>query len=248
MRRAKKFFIILAIVIILLLVCNDFLLPWYVNQGGNISVPSVNGKTLDEATRILDSLGFAPRKGDVRTDKDHPPGTVFIQNPIAGTKVKKGRRVYMTVSGGEPHVQVPNIIGRTLRDARFALDREGLKLGVVEYQPSQNFPPNTVIEQKVKSGSRVRMGVYVSIVLSEGKTAEKIIVPDLSGKTLIEAGKILSKIGLRVGNITYLPSLNLLPNTIVDQFPRVGELSAFSQAVDLFVVKGGEKKKTILEN
>ena len=246
--KAKRIYIALAILMVLSFLCNDFVMPWYVNRGGSIEVPIVAGMEYSEAKHLLDSMGMETRRGDVRMDKERKAGLVMNQNPPAGSIVKRNRRIYLTISGGEPLVQVPGIIGRTLRDARFALEREGLRLGAIEYQPSDLFPPNTVIEQKLKPGARVRMDVYVSVIVSEGKTAEKVPVPDLSGKTLAEAEKILAKVGLTTGNITYIPSMDLLPNTVVDQYPRNGELVPHGQVVDLFVVRGGEKKKDVLEN
>jgi serine/threonine-protein kinase len=245
---AKKIYMVLAFFVVLFFVCNDFLLPWYVNQGGILEVPSVVGRSFDDAERTLDSLGLEGRKGDVRVDREHPPGSVVIQNPAAGSKVKKGRRVYLTISEGEQLVQVPSVKGRTLRDARFVLEREGLKLGAVEYQPSDDFPPNTVMEQKISPATKVRRDVYVSVVVSQGRSDQRVTVPDLHGKNLTEAGKILASNGLKIGNITYVPSIELLPNTVVDQFPRVGEMVPYGQAIDLFVVQTGEKKKDILEN
>ncbi|MBI4546416.1 MAG: PASTA domain-containing protein [Ignavibacteriae bacterium] len=245
--RAKKVFLVLALLLILFFICNDLLMPWYVNRGEIIVVPSVIGLTLEDAMRLLDSAGLEGRKGDVRMDREFPEGVVIIQNPPVGHKVKKGRRVYLTVSGGESIVIVPTLRGRTLRDAQFALEREGLKLGAIEYQFSDQFPPNTVIEQKVNAGATVKRNTYISIILSQGKSKEQITVPDLTGKTLSEAESILSSTGLSVGNITYVQSSDLLPNTVIEQYPRAHELVAYGQAVDLFVVQGGEKKKEIFE-
>jgi len=247
-RFVRKLFIVFCICIFLFVAFNYFLIPWYVNAGGIETVPSVVGMAYDDAHRALDSLGFEARKGDVRLDRDHPAGVVIIQNPVAGDKVKKGRRVYLTVSGGELLVEVPSIKGRTLRDARFALEKEGLRLGAIEYASSDQFPENTVIEQKVVPGARVKRDVYVSVVVSQGSVAQKVVVPDVTGKTLAEATTLFLAAGLVVGNITYVPSADLLPNTIVDQYPRVGEMVVSGQKIDLFVVQGAEKQKEILEN
>ena len=246
--RAKKIYIALALLVVLFFVCNDILMPWYVNQRGVVEVPPVVGLTFDDATRVLDSLGLEARKGDTRPDKDHPAGTVIIQNPQAGDRVKKNRRMYLTLSGGEQLVGVPTLKGKTLRDAKFALEREGLKLGAIAYEPSEEFPPQTVMGQSLPPNSKAKRDDYVSVVISQGRIAERVALPDLVGKTLAAAEKILIENGLKVGNITHLPSADLLPNTVIDQFPRVGELVPIGQAVDLFVVQGGEKKKGILEN
>ena len=246
-RVAKKVYLFLALFLVLFVVCNDVVIPWYVNQGGIVKVPSVTGKTYEEAAKILDSVGLEARKGDVRPDRSHPAGIVVIQNPLTDHEVKRGRRVYLSLSGGEQQVIVPNIKGRTLRDARFALEREGLKLGAIEYQPSDQFPLNTIVEQKLTAGTRVKRDTYVSIVVSQGVVAQNVPVPDLVGKTLTEAEAILAASSLRRGNVTYSASSDLLPNTVIEQFPRKGEIVPKDQSVDLVVVQGGEKKKDVFE-
>ena len=246
-RVAKKVYLFLALFLLLFFICNDMLIPWYVNQGGIVKVPSVVGKTYDEAAQMLDSVGLEARKGDVRSDRTHPAGSVIIQNPLPDHEVKRGRRVYLTLSGGEQLVVVPNIRGRTLRDARFALEREGLKLGAVEYQSSDQFPVNTIVEQKLAAGARVKRDAYVSIVVSQGALTQDVPVPDLYGKNLAEAEAILAASGLKRGNLSYASSGDLLPNTVIEQFPRKGEVVPRNQPVDLVVVQGGEKKKDVFE-
>ena len=238
----------MAILAALFFVCNDVLLPWYVNTGEPIEVPSVIGMKFEEAEKLINSLGLEARKGDVRMDKEHPAGSVVIQNPSEGSKVKRGRRVYLTVSGGELLVLVPNIKGRTLRDAKFALEREGLNLGAIEYQSSDQYPLNTIIEQHVTPGTKVKRNVFISVVASQGLVSEKVTVPDLNGKTFVDAQKLLINSGLKLGNITYVPSPDLLPNTVVQQFPIAGELVMNGQAVDIFVVQATDKKDGLFEN
>ena len=229
-------------------VCNNLILPWYVRQGGQVTVPTVVGIRYEVGQRMLDSLGLITRLGDLRTDKNFPEGTVIGQNPASGRTVKRGRRVYLTISSGEQLVTVPSLKGRTLRDARFQLEQLALKLGAIEYRASEEFPENTVIEQSVASGGKVKKEVFVSVVVSQGKMSDKVPVPELNGKTLTQAQQLLAAVGLRLGNVTYQQVPDLLPNTIVDQFPRGGELATKGLAVDVFVVQGSEKKQDALEN
>ncbi len=243
----KKLFLVIALLLILFLIFNDLLIPWYVQNGGTITVPSVVGLTYDEAKTILDSLGFEIKRGETRIDRNRPAGTVIIQNPIEGSVVKKGRRVYLTISGGEQLVAVPDLRGRTLRDARFRLEREGLKLGAIEYEISDEFPENTVIDQRISPNTKVKKDVYVSIVLSQGTGEGKVVVPDVIGKTLSDAIKVILANNLKTGTITYIQSSDVLPNTVVDQYPRVGEKIQVGQQVDLIIVEGSEKRKDDFE-
>lgn len=238
----RKLFIGIALFFVLFVVCNDFILPWYVEHGSTVDVPEVVGLTLEDATRMLDSLGLEGREGDVRPDREHPAGIVVIQNPVAGHAVKKGRRVYLTISGGEETVSVPSVRGRTLRDATFLLERTGLRLGEVVHEPSEEYPANTIIDQGYAPGAKARKDARVDVTVSLGPVALSIPVPDLIGKPLSEAKKIIEAAGIAVGNITFIPSSDLLPNTIIEQFPHAGELVEAKQAIDLVVVQGAEQK------
>ena len=245
---AKKGYLLLGFVVILFILCNSILLPLYVRSRESVVVPYVVGVKFEEAKQLLDSLGLETRKGDIRQDNEHPEGTVITQNPPDGVTVKKGRRIYLVVSSGEVLATVPNVKGRTLREAKFALEREGIKLGAIQYQGSDQFPANTVIDQQIAAGTNVKRGKYISVVVSQGSMAEKVAVPDLKGKTLSEGQKLLTAAGLKLGNITYVSTVELLPNTIVDNFPASGVMVPVGQAVDLVVVQSGDKQKQLFEN
>ncbi len=228
---------------------DSILMPWYVTRGGSLLVPDVTSLPFEEAKVKLDSLGLQPRQGDIRPDPQHPEGTVILQNPSPGTKVKLGRRVYLTLSGGEILVEVPSLKGRSSRDSKFALERNGLKLGSESYEVSNDFPTNTIIEQSIPANTKVKKGTFVSVTISQGPATERILVPEVIGKTLGEAEKLLLQRRLKLGNITYQVSPDLLPNTVIEQYPRSGDFVSIGQAIDLFVVQAGTKKpKQLLEN
>ncbi len=248
-RRAKKVYLIISSLIALLLVCDNIVMPWFVSRGGIVEVPEVMGLKFERAQVILDSLGLQPRQSEIRPDLRYPIGTVIAQTPAAETKVRPGRRIYLSVSGGEPVAEVPLLRGRSLRDAKFALERVGLELGPTTYVPSEEFPPNTIIDQVAPAGTRIRKGSVVTVVISQGKETDRLAVPEVVGKILAEAQRILTQRGLKVGNISYQENLALLPNTVLAQYPRGGELVGLGQPIDLFVVQVGAKKpKEVLEN
>lgn len=222
------------------IIMNYIALPVYVNQGSRLSVPKVVGLTLEHAKMTLDSARMQAIEAESRPDPVHPAGTVISQNPLPGAVVKEGRRIYLAVSGGEVMVAVPLLRGKSTRDARFALERNGLKIGSVGSDYSEAFPENTVMDQSVAADRQVAKGSLVNITVSRGKSLQEISIPVVVGKTLAEAEKILSSSGLKVGIVTYQPGFDLLPNTVVDQFPRAGEPGRPGQEVDLFVVKVGQ--------
>lgn len=132
-----------------------------------------------------------------------------------------------------------------MRDAKFALERFGLKLGGVTFEPSSQYPENTIVAQSVPAESNIARGSRVAISVSSGSSGGGATVPNVVGRTATEAEKILAASGLSVGNITTQPSYELIPNTVVEQFPRAGESVLAGQKVDLFIVKGGKPTEEI---
>jgi beta-lactam-binding protein with PASTA domain len=242
----RKLLIAAAAALALFFLLNDVALPLYVNHGGTLSVPDVSGLPLADARAQLEGAGLQPVEADTRPDPDHPTGTVIYQNPPAQALVKHGRRVYLTLSGGEAMAIVPQLRGRSMRDAKFALERYGLQLGSISFEPSTLYPENTIVAQSLLADSRIGRGSRVNITVSSGGGAGGgISVPNLVGKTVNEAEKILQSQGLNVGNITYQLSYELIPNTVVEQFPRAGESVTGGQKIDLFVVKVGRPTEEI---
>ncbi len=241
----KRFYTPAGILVGLFILLNYVVMPLYVNHGSTLYVPRVIGLPVAQAQKILDSAGLQAVEAETRPDPVQPPGTVTAQNPFAQAVVKHGRRVYLTVSGGDVLIPVPLLRGRSSRDARFALERAGLRLGGISYAVSDAYPENTIVDQSVAPETRVARGSAVNIVVSRGNVVEETVVPSLIGKSATEAGKILRESGLNIGNITYQPSFDLLPNTVVDQFPRAGDPAKRGQTVDLFVVQVGKPTEEI---
>lgn len=232
----KKILWILFALIVAIVLFDNIFLPWYVSSPIE-KVPDVVGKNETEAVSLLESRDLEPIVGDTTYDEKFPEGSIIFQRPRAGETVKEGRRVYLFVSGGEPVVHVPQLTGKSIRDAKFSLERLGLKLGTVDQEPS-DYPKDMIYDQQFAEGTPVKRGESVNVTVSSGRMQTgSIEVPDLIGKSLSEAEKILADSSLKVGKINYQPSFSLLPNTILDQYPSRGNLVNPGDAVDLFVTK-----------
>ena len=225
--------------VILIIIFDNFLMPWYVSSP-ETTVPPVIGMQVSEAVNMLEKAGFEPIVSDTSYGLQVPVGAVFFQKPDAGSVVKEGRSVYLFVSGGVMIISVPQLKGKSILDAKFALERLGLKLGRVERIPSSQ-PEDMIFDQQYAEGSKLKQGDFVGVTVSAGRGGGNIIVPDLIGKSLTEARKILADSSLIIGKINYQPSTTLLPNTILDQYPSSGNTLNPGNAVDLFVTKPADK-------
>ncbi|HZW38147.1 MAG TPA: PASTA domain-containing protein [Ignavibacteriaceae bacterium] len=240
----RYIFIGLSSLIILGLVFNYILLPWYVSSD-ELIVPNVIGMSTEQAITVLDDLDLEPIVADTTYDEKLPVGSIMLQKPKAGKIVKENRRIYLFVSGGEQLVKIPMLKGKTIRDAKFYLDRIGLKMGNIDEVPSSN-PVGIIFDQQFAEGTPVKKGTNVSVTVSVGEIDTTIVtVPNLIGKSLVEAELILSELNLKVGKLNYQGSSSLLPNTILDQYPSQGSQAHKGDSVDLFVTKvasSGEEK------
>lgn len=243
----KPLGISLGILILVFILIDKIIMPIYVQKGKTTKVPDVVGYTFEEARQKLISAGLEPKESEYRPDKRYKIGTVILQNPIAESEVKFGRGVYLTISGGEVQVEVPNLKGKSIREASFNLERYGFKLGMISYEPSEEIFANTIIRQDILPNVKVPSGTRINVVVSQGKASDLRSVPELATKTYSEAEKLIIDAGFRVGKITYEVNLDLLPNTIIEQAPQAGTLMQLGTPIDLVVAQKTEMN-TKVEN
>lgn len=243
----KKSLIAFGIIVAFILVMNYIVMPLYVSSPETI-VPKVIGLDEADAIQILKDEDFKPVVTDTSYGVSLPPGKIFLQKPDGGKVVKKGRTIFLFISGGVQTVAVPLLKGKSVLDARFALERIGLKLGDVDEAVSDQ-PKDMIFDQQFEQGTMLKKGQSVGVSVSIGKGFGDIEVPDLIGKSLSEARDILTKSSLTVGKINYQISNTLLPNTILDQYPAPGNKLNSGEGVDLFVTKQStvEEKRNITE-
>lgn len=230
---------------ILLLVFNFIFMPWFV-KSPEIKVPNVVGQTQYLAIEALMTANLSPVIGDTVYNNRNEIGTIVLQKPRAGDVVKERRRIYLVISGGEQSAGVPMLLGKSIIDARFALERVGLRLGQINESFSDN-PKDIVIDQQYPSGIPLKRGKSISITISLGSEEGNIEVPDLVGRSYSEAEKVLRGLLLNVGKVNYQPSFSLLPNTVIDQYPSKGNKLNDGGKVDLFVTKNVDSNFEISE-
>lgn len=241
----KKVAIGIGCVFAAILLMNFVVMPWYVRHDTLVKVPSVTGLTYEEAIKQLDEAGLEGLQGDIRYDPSKPIGTVVEQNPLPDQVVKDGRRIYLIISGGEQLYDVPNLVGRTLREAKFVLNQRNLEVQEVEYKPSVQYPTGIVLSQIESAGSKVKKGTKIGVIISTGMESGDIKVPDIIGKNIEEAKKLIAANKLSVGKISYQPSTNVPVNSVIDQYPKANSMAKENQRIDIFVNREVKKKLVI---
>ena len=207
-------------------------------SSGDIAVPDVKGKTLVEAEAILkdNNLDFTLKE---EFDAKVPTGTVIKQSPGAGSHVKAGRKIQLTVSkGAEPGV-VPDLKGKNLAEATEMLHAAKLAVGKVTVQYKEGAAQGAVLSQDIEAGKKVAAGTKVDLVvnISKGQSVE----PDLKGLTLSDARERLSSMGLMVGSVTTKED-SAPKGTVIGAEPEFGKVLSEGSVVTL-IVSGGKKEE-----
>jgi beta-lactam-binding protein with PASTA domain len=192
-------------IVIALFVVFVLSLNWITHHGEAKTVPSVTGKTLNEAEQLLAKDGFNIVIQDSVYYDSLAPGMVIKQIPEPDEVVKINRTVYVTVNRViPPDVQMPNLIGYSFRNAEMILKNMGLRLGDTSFKP--DFAKNSVLEQlyngeSISPGTKIRMGSSISLVIGSGIGTSDMAVPKLVGLTYSEARILLEANGLIIGSV-----------------------------------------------
>jgi serine/threonine-protein kinase len=235
----KKWLIIagsvLAGVIILVVIFDKLIMPWYVDAK-EVKLPNLVGLHKSEAENILKKLHLNVREIGPRYDPNFDIDHVIFQRPPAGTIVKENRRVYLHISGGDPLIKMPNLINKTLRDAKVTLERRGLYIRDI-IQVKSELKANHVVEQEFVEGTNLAEGDSVDLKVSIGPRVGMVRVPNLIGKSLSEVEIILRRNNLKMGIITYKQTPSILTNTVIEQLPSEDFLLSVGDSVDVTVAK-----------
>jgi eukaryotic-like serine/threonine-protein kinase len=180
--------IILALVIIVALVF--LLLHWLTfttDHGHEITVPNLSKLSEDQVEEKLDELDLNYVLLDsVDYRSDYPKYSVVEQDPLPGTKVKVGRKVYIKINAsGFSSVRVPNLVGKTYREAIPTLKALGLEEGTITYVP--DLGKDMVLEMRfkgrnLKPDDRVLKSSKIDLVLGDGNVGyeEEVKVDSLA--------------------------------------------------------------------
>jgi|SRR3972149_7248849 len=226
--------VILSLVLFVILTDGVFM-PIWVRQGADTTVPNIMGLDFEKASDSLKQASLRIEKIGEKFDLNHPAGTVIFQIPDADSRVKKDRIVKVTLSRGGETVIVPQLKGEPLEEAQLKLEESDLRLGEIAYTASDSVSANCVITTYPQPGSKVPVGMIINLVVNPGKTVDSTIVPEVIGRSLSEARKLIQKNSLKLGSIRQKVDEALLPETILAQSLAPGEKVPRGTKIDLIV-------------
>ncbi|MCX4968825.1 Stk1 family PASTA domain-containing Ser/Thr kinase [Streptomyces sp. NBC_00654] len=131
-----------------------------VSKGSPVDVPDVTGLSVVDATAALDEEGL---KAEVLPDRVNSPevaGDIAHQTPGEGAEAAEGDTVQLTVSKGPRMLDVPDVTGKDVDEARSTLEDAGFEVEVD--RPFLSFS-DTVASQSVDGGEQAAEGSTITI-------------------------------------------------------------------------------------
>jgi len=224
--------IVLAVsLLVIVLFAANLLLNLFTRHNKHVEVPDFMNMTLDEALAASREDKLRIEVNDSLYVPAFDPGVILEQRPAAGTEVKPGRRIYVTVNSSQQRmIDVPYVAGYSLRQAKNILETAGLEIEKLVYV--DDIATNNVLEQRVgpevvAADNRVQARVGSGVVLTVGRApgADLVSVPRVVGLPLREAKSRIWEAGLNVAGVTLaedIDRMNLRQARVYLQQPDQG--------------------------
>jgi beta-lactam-binding protein with PASTA domain len=195
------------VVVVVLMVGISFFLRSYTRHDSVLTVPDVTSLSVKEAIPFLEKKGLRYKVVDSIRVETAPPGVILEQKPLAGSRVKQNRFVFLTINAtSEEQVPFPDVKDFSQRQAVATLEANGLRVGSVEFQPSEYRDLVLGVRyngRNIQAGFRLPKNSAVVLIVGGGDATGDAVVPGLHQMYLAEAIAEAHARGFNVGDVHY---------------------------------------------
>ena len=211
--------IIAAVVVLLLLIIGArILLSVITRHNRTVTVPDFTNMDLRTASAAASEADVKVKVIDSVFLRRLDAGVVYRQSPKAGSRVKKGRSIFITINSVVPRkTLMPNLVGYSLMEAKAEISNHGLLLGRLNYVP--DLATNNVLDQKyrgrsVPAGSQIISGSEIDLTLGLSPDDNRTAVPYVVGMKYISAMDALHNNYLNSGKATFDKGIKSYADTV----------------------------------
>lgn len=196
--------ILLGVVIVVIVL---FSLKYVTKHGEEVAVPNVIGLYVEEAEILLKQQELSYEVIDSVYVRNKLQGEILEQTPSADSKVKTGRKIYVTInSKSDKMIILPQVQNVSFRQARATLEAIGFVVGDIEYKPSEfaDLVMGIRVGQTlVSAGDRLRDGSTVVLIVGSKSFGEMAVTPDLLSFTQSTAEQLILQNNFVVGSVDF---------------------------------------------
>ena len=202
----------------------------------NIEVPPLVGENKEVADEMCSKRNLVMEVVSKENSDEYPENTVIRQSIDAGEKVAKKTVIEVVISSGEKEVTIESVEGMDEDAAKKTLKAQGFTDFTVDSEYSDKWENGVVIGTNPAAGEKVTVDTKITLIVSKG--AQKKDVPDLRGKTVSEAQKLLASAGLEDGGSSEQYSDKYEAGLIISQSVTPGSKVSSGTSVSYVVSKG----------
>jgi eukaryotic-like serine/threonine-protein kinase len=223
-----KHLILAFLLVLIIIVFTLQRLKSYTRHGESFPIPNFTGLTVDEIESIANENDLKYEIVDSIHFDGAKPGVVVEQIPEAGSKVKRNRIIFLTINSTVPEkVTLPKLTDISFRQAQALIENCGITLGNISYQPSEyNNLVLKVVQnsRELPTGEIILKGSSVDLIIGSSSGSQDTPLPNLTGRTYIEAENLLKSNLLNTGVLIYDASIitpeDTLKALIWKQYPN----------------------------
>lgn len=216
----------------------DFLNEYF-NRGETIEVPDFRGKHLVDVIKEKPA-DLNIEKTDEKFDPRYPKDHVIAQFPEAGTRVKRNKKIMLTISKGSRQVSVPDMIEKSSRESTLSLLNAQLREGNRTYIFSNKVLRDRIITQSPLPFTSHEVNGGVDLLISLGPGPVRAPLPNLLNKPITEAKSSLAAYGLKDGRVLSKKDPGRPKDRIIMTRPAPFEMVSEGQSVDILISSGNE--------
>lgn len=217
------------------------------HQGQHVVVPDLTGMSAEDLPEFLKKNHLRFDVADSSYEEKLPPRTVVYQFPKPGAHVKIDRLIHITLnSENAPTLPMPNLVDKSLTNAKVVLEGNSLKLGKISYAPSPYQFLVLAMQcngSPVKAGERLPKGSVIDLVVGNGGAQSGTVIGNLVMETYERALLKLEGWNMKLGNVSVVEGQDTtgVETFIVKQKPAAGDSVRVGSPVDLWIAPVGYK-------
>lgn len=145
-------------------------------------------------------------------------------------------------------LSVPDFTGKSIKEANITANESDLVIEVIDSVYNAPGKKGTIIAQTPPPDFKVKKGRTIHVVIKTFNP-ERILMPDFTGVSLIQAKADIETYGLKIGKLKYVPDIatnNVLAQMFMGKEIAPGQLIEKNSRIDLVLGMGKSNEVTIV--
>lgn len=191
-------------------------------NGNQETLPNLVGVNLDAADTVAEGMGLEVKVDDKLFNSKYAANQIISQEPPPDTRVKAGQHVHVLVSLGARRIDVPDLIGSSMRVAQILAVQKGLTVGDVVQVHWPGSQPDQIMAQDPPASTTEIHSPAINFLVSLGPSPPAYVCPDFVGMKLDQVQAVIQSGGFAVAKTNRVTGSSAPSGTVLGQSPSPG--------------------------